>query len=475
MHGAHDAGAHRAADEHEHRSWATLAVLAVAEFMVILDVTVVNVALPSIGRSLRFDPADLPWVVTAYVLVTGALMLLGGRLTDRVGRRPVLLAGVGIFTAASLASGLAWSPESLIVSRALQGLGGALLLPSALAIVTTTYHGRQRAIALGLWGAIGSAGAAAGMLIGGVLVELLSWEWIFLVNVPVGLVAAAAALRLVPAGPPPAARVRLDLPGALTLLAGLGLGLYAVERAPVRGWGSAATLALLAAAGALLVAFAAVERRGRAPLVPPSTWRARSLRSGAVLMLGGTGLLGGSFLLNTIYLQEVLGASPLETGLAFLPLALAILAAAHAASHLLTVAGSRAIASGGLALMGAGSLLIALAPDGAAYARDLLPGFLALGVGAGLTFVSVSVTAMADVAHETAGLASGVMTTAHEIGAALGIGVLTAIALGAGSDLALGHERGFVAAAVVAAVLAVVAVAALPEVRPTPGSRPAMH
>ena len=475
MHGAHDAGAHDAAGEHEHRSWATLAVLAVAEFMVILDVTVVNVALPSIGRSLRFDPADLPWVVTAYVLVTGALMLLGGRLTDRAGRRPVFLAGVGIFTAASLASGLAWSPESLIASRALQGLGGALLLPAALAIVTTTYHGRQRAVALGLWGAIGSAGAAAGMLIGGVLVELLSWEWIFLVNVPVGLVAAAAALRLVPAGPPPASRVRLDLPGALTLLAGLGLGLYAVERAPVRGWGSAATLALLAAAGALLVAFAAVERRGRAPLVPPSTWRARSLRGGAALMLGGTGLLGGSFLLNTIYLQEVLGASPLETGLAFLPLALAILAAAHAASHLLTVAGSRAIASGGLALMGAGSLLIALAPDGAAYARDLLPGFLALGVGAGLTFVSVSVTAMADVAHETAGLASGVMTTAHEIGAALGVGVLTAIALGAGSDLALGHERGFVAAAVVAAVLAVVAVAALPEVRPAPGSRPAMH
>lgn len=474
MHGAHDAGAHAATGEHEHRSWATLAVLAVAEFMVILDVTVVNVALPSIGRSLHFDPADLPWVVTAYVLVTGALMLLGGRLTDRVGRRPVLLAGVGIFTAASLASGLAWSPESLIASRAIQGLGGALLLPAALAIVTTTYHGRQRAIALGLWGAIGSAGAAAGMLIGGVLTELLSWEWIFLVNVPVGLAAAAAALHLVPAGPPPAARVRLDLPGALTLLAGLGVGLYAVEQAPGRGWGSAATLLLLAAAGALLVAFAAVERRGRAPLVPPATWRARSLRGGAVLMLGGTGLLGGSFLLNTIYLQEVLGASPIETGLAFLPLALAILAAAHAASHLMTAAGSRAVASGGLALMGAGSLLIALAPDGAAYARDLLPGFLALGIGAGLTFVSVSVTAMADVAHETAGLASGVMTTAHEVGAALGVGVLTAIALGAG-DLALGHERGFVAAAVIAAVLAAVAVAALPEVRPAPGSRPAMH
>ncbi|HWV85775.1 MAG TPA: MFS transporter [Capillimicrobium sp.] len=474
MHGAHDAGGHAATGEHEHRSWATLAVLAVAEFMVILDVTVVNVALPSIGRSLHFDPADLPWVVTAYVLVTGALMLLGGRLTDRVGRRPVLLAGVGIFTAASLASGLAWSPESLIASRAVQGLGGALLLPAALAIVTTTYHGRQRAIALGLWGAIGSAGAAAGMLIGGVLTELLSWEWIFLVNVPVGLAAAAAALHLVPAGPPPAARVRLDLPGALTLLAGLGVGLYAVEQAPGRGWGSAATLLLLATAGALLVAFAAVERRGRAPLVPPATWRARSLRGGAVLMLGGTGLLGGSFLLNTIYLQEVLGASPIETGLAFLPLALAILAAAHAASHLMTAAGSRAVASGGLALMGAGSLLIALAPDGAAYARDLLPGFLALGIGAGLTFVSVSVTAMADVAHETAGLASGVMTTAHEVGAALGVGVLTAIALGAG-DLALGHERGFVAAAVIAAVLAAVAVAALPEVRPAPGSRPAMH
>jgi len=474
MHGAHAHGAPVPSGVEEHRSWSALAVLAVAQFMVILDVTVVNVALPSIGRALGFAGADLPWVVTAYVLVTGALMLLGGRVTDRLGRRPVFLTGLGLFTAASLASGLAWSPGALIAARAAQGAGAALLLPSALALVTTTYHGRQRAVALGLWGAIGSAGAAAGMLIGGVVTQLLSWEWIFLVNVPVGLAAAAAAVHLIPAGPPPAARGRLDLPGALTLLGGLAVTLYAVEQAPGRGWGAATTIVLLAAGAALLAAFVAVERRGRDPLVPAATWRVRSLSAGAALMLGGTGLLAGSFLLNTMFLQDVIGASALETGLAFLPLALVILAAAHVASRVLPAAGSRAVAGGGLALMGAGSALLALAPDQAAYARDLLPGFLALGAGAGLAFVAISVTALADVAHEMAGLASGVTTTAHEIGAALGVGVLTAVALGAGG-IALGHQRGSVAAAVIAAAFAALAVTALPEVRPAAGSRPAMH
>ena len=474
MHGAHAPAAPAPPDAEERRPWSALAVLAVAQFMVILDVTVVNVALPSIGAALDVAAAGLPWVVTAYVLVTGALMLLGGRVTDRLGRRPVFLAGLGLFTAASLASGLAWSPAALIASRTVQGLGAALLLPSALALVTTTYHGRQRAVALGLWGTIGSAGAAAGMLVGGVLTELLGWRWIFLVNVPVGLAAAAATLRLLPSAPPPAARGRLDLPGALTLLGGLAVALYAIETAPGRGWGSATTLALLGAGAGLLVAFALAERRGRDPLVPPATWRARSLSAGAGLMLGGTGLLAGSFLLNTMFLQEVLGASALETGLAFLPLALVILAAAHVASRILPAAGSRAVAGGGLALIGAGSALLALAPGDAGYLRDLLPGFLALGAGAGLAFVGISVTALADVAHETAGLASGVMTTAHEVGAALGVGVLTGVALGAGG-IAVGHERGSVAAAVIAAAFALIAVTALPEVRPAPGTRPAMH
>ena len=468
------AGLH-AEDPTDRRSWWILGFIAVAQFMVILDVTVVNIALPSIDTALKFSATDLQWVVTVYVLFTGGLMLLGGRTADLLGRRRVFLAGLLVFTAASLASGLAWSPHALIVSRAVQGFGAALLLPSALAIITTTYAGAQRTHALAIWGAIGSAGVAIGVLLGGIITTALGWEWIFFINVPIGLVVAAGAIRLVPAGhSPQSAAVTLDLLGAVTLLAGLMTLVYAVVGTAQHGWGSGRTLLLLGVAGALLAAFIGIERRGPKPLVPPATWRVRSLASSAVVMLGTTGILVGAFYLNTLYLQNVLGYSALKTGLAFLPLALVILAAAHLASHLLSHAGSRIVAVVGLALAAGGALLLAVAPDRASYLTDMLPGFLLLGAGVGLVFVAVTVTAMADVGHEQAGLASGIMTTAHELGAALGVAVLAAVATSNGNPVS-GYGDGFFLAAAIAALLAVVAAFALPALRPAPGAHVSMH
>ena len=471
---SHHAGVH-AQDPTDRASWWVLGFIGVAQFMVILDVTVVNIALPSISTALRFSASDLQWVVTVYVLFTGGLMLLGGRSADSFGRRRVFLVGLLVFTAASLASGLAWSPHALIVSRAAQGCGAALLLPSALAIITTTYFGAQRTVALAVWGAIGSAGVAIGVLLGGIVTTAFGWEWIFFINVPIGLVVAIGAVRLVPVEQSlPSTGLTLDLLGAVTLLAGLMTLVYAVVGTAQHGWASGRTLLLLGVAAALLAAFLGLERRGAKPLVPPATWRVRSLVSSAGVMLGTTGLLVGAFYLNTLYLQEVLRYSALKTGLCFLPLALVILAAAHLASHLLSHAGSRVVAVVGLTLTGAGALLLALAPDRASYLTDMLPGFLLLGAGVGLVFVAVTVTAMADVRHEEAGLASGIMTTAHELGAALGVAILAAVATSNGNPVS-GYGDGFFVAAAIAALLAVVAAFALPTLRPAPGTHVSMH
>jgi EmrB/QacA subfamily drug resistance transporter len=457
------------------RPWTVLAVVAIAQFMVILDVTVVNVALPSIADALGFTAGGLQWVVSAYVLFTGGLMLLGGRLADLAGRRHVFLAGLTVFTGASLASGLAWSPDALIVSRAVQGVGAALLLPSALSIVTTAYDGHQRAIALGVWGAIGSAGAAAGVLFGGVLTSALSWEWVFFINVPVGIVVGLAVPRVIPAAPPSgAARGGLDVAGPVTLMAGLVALVLAIEGTSDHGWTSTRTLGLAATSAALLTAFATIERHGRRPLVPPAIWRTRSLVSSAAVMLGATGILVGAFFANTLFLQRVLGATALETGLAFLPLTLVILAGAHVAQHVLPRLGSRPPMAAGLLLAAAGALWLSGATDDAGYAADLLPGFLALGLGVGMTFVSVSVAAMADIAHDDAGLASGIMTTAHELGAAIGVAIVGAI-VAAGSGIADGYGDAFLVAGAVAAVMALVTAVALPSVRPEPGMAASMH
>jgi EmrB/QacA subfamily drug resistance transporter len=471
---SHHAGVH-AEDSTDRISWWILSFIGVAQFMVILDVTVVNIALPSISKGLSFSATDLQWVVTVYVLFTGGLMLLGGRSADLFGRRRMFLIGLLVFTAASLASGLAWSPHALIVSRAAQGFGAALLLPSALAIITTTYSGHQRTVALAVWGAIGSAGVAIGVLLGGIITTAFGWEWIFFINVPIGVVVAAGAVRLVPAGHSvPSEGVTLDLLGAVTLLVGLMMLVYGVVGTAQHGWASGRTLLLLGVAAASLAAFVGIERRGARPLVPPATWRVRSLVSSAAVMLGTTGVLVGAFYLNTLYLQNVLGYSALKTGLSFLPLALVILAAAHLASHLLSHAGSRIVAVVGLVLTAVGALLLALAPDQATYLTNMLPGFLLLGAGVGLVFVAVTVSAMADVGHEGAGLASGIMTTAHELGAALGVAVLAAVATSNGNPVS-GYGNAFFVAAAIASLLAVVAAFAIPVLRPAPGTHVSMH
>jgi len=466
----------------DQRPWALLILLCAAQFMVILDATVVNVALPSIRRALGFPPTELQWVVTAYVLATGGLLLLGGRAADLLGRRRIFLAGLATFTAASLASGLAPSSGALIAARAAQGVGAALLSPAALSILTTSYTGAQRARALSTWGAIGGAGAAAGVLLGGILTSLLDWRWVFFINVPVGLLTAVIALRLIPSGQAasmwPALR-RLDLPGAATLVAGLVVLVYALQGAATHGWASARTIVLLAAAAALLAAFISIERRARQPLIAPSVWRLRSLVSSATVMLGVTAILVGTSFLNTLFFQNVLGASPLLTGVEFLPGVLTVGVAAHLGPQLLTRFGARPVIAAGLLLAAAGDLVLSGAPANASYVVDLLPGFVLLGLGVGLTFVSISVTSMSDVDHDHAGLASGMITTAHELGGALGVSLFSAVAFGAsgatGVGLVTGYGRGTLAGAAIAAALALVAVLAVPQLRPTAAQRVALH
>jgi EmrB/QacA subfamily drug resistance transporter len=449
----------------QRKPWTTLALLGLAQFMVILDITVVNVALPSIDEDLSFAAGDLQWVITAYVLFTGGLLMLGGRATDLFGRRRVFLAGLTVFTLASLASGLAASPGALIVARAAQGLGAAMLTPSALSIVTTTYVGSQRTAALAAWSVLGSAGAAAGVVLGGVLTTALGWEWVFFINVPIGLATAIGVLRIVPAARPAGVGQRLDVAGAVIAVAGLVLLLYGIDGANDHGWGSSRTVALLIASAGLLATFAAVERRVREPIIPPSTWTNASLVWGAGLILVVTALLVAVFFLNTLYLQDNLGWTALETGLAFLPLVLVIGIAAKTATSLIPRIGARNLAALGLVLIAAGAGLLVAAPDVATYATELLPAFLVLGFGVGLVFPAGSISAMSKVGEETAGLASGLITTGHELGAAFGVAAFSAVATGA-TTFSAGYADGFLAVAVVAAAVGVVAMLVTPGPRP---------
>jgi MFS family permease len=433
--------------------WAPLALLVVAQFMVVLDIAIVNVALPSIGAALGFADSALQWVVTAYVLASGGLLLVGGRAADRYGRRRVFLAGLGVFTAASLLCGLAPSPAVLIGARVAQGVGAAMLTPAALSIITATYDGAQRATALSIWGAIASGGVAVGVLLGGVLTTWLSWRWIFLVNVPVGLAAAALTPRLVPAFA--TTRGSLGLRRGLTAVAGVTVLVYALSE---REWW------LVAIAAVLLAGYVRTERSG--------ALTNRTLVSGTVMMLGVTGILAGTFFLNSMYLQADLGWSALRSGLAFLPFVAAITAGVHATSHAIGRIGSRALLVSGLLLAAAGAAGLALAPDQAHYVSDLLPGFVILGLGMGIAFPAISITAMSDVAHDTAGVASGLLSTAHEIGAALGVAALSAVALAAPP---FDYGSASLAAAIVAGALALLAAIVMPAVRPAPGAHAAMH
>ena len=447
----HHAGAQAPATEEERRPWTALALMLAAQFMVVLDVSVVNVALPSIGRSLEMSSGDYQWAVSAYVLFSGGFLLLGGRLADLFDRRRMFLIGLSVFTLGSLASGLAESPFMLIASRAAQGTGAAMLTPAAMAIVMTTYSGRQRATALGIWGTVASMGIAAGVLFGGILTSAFDWRAVFFVNVPIGLAVWFLTRRTVTPAPATGAKLsHLDIPGAVTAVTGLVALVYAIEQTSSRGW-DAVTIGAFAASAALLTAFSMIERRVRQPLVPPRIWRIRSLIAASTVMAGVTGAVVGAIFLTSLYLQQVLGSSPVVAGLQFLPLAAAITFSAAIASHLLPKVGARALIGGGLLIATIGAAMLYTVNADSGYLTGVLPGFLVFGAGIGPMFVAISVAAMSEVPHELSGLASGLMMTGHEIGAALGVAILTAVGgeLTTRAGLISGYDDAFLTVAAI--------------------------
>ena len=415
-------------EPHERTPWGTLALMLAAQLMVILDISVVNVALPSIGKDLSFGSGDFQWIVSAYVLLSGGLLLLGGRLADLFDRRRIFITGLGVFTAASLLSGLAGSAAMLTLSRAAQGAGAAMLTPAALSLLMTTYSGRQRNTALAIWGTVGSMGIAAGVLFGGVLTSSLDWRAVFFVNVPIGVVVGFLAFRTVPAGTSTGSVRQLDVPGAIVAVGALLSTVYGIEASRNDGWTSPASLWSYATATVLFALFAFVEARSANPLVPNRTWRIRSLTSGSFVMAAITGTVVGAIFLSSLYLQTVLGSSAVVSGLQFLPLALSITAGAAVSSRLLAHTGPKTLMVAGLVIVAVGAALLSGAGAEPTYARDVLPGFVVLGLGTGPMFVAISVAAMHGIPEHASGLASGVMMTGHEIGAALGVAVFSALA-----------------------------------------------
>ena len=418
-------------DTHRHKGWA-LVLLASAQFVVVLDASIVNVALPSIGEDLKFAPENLSWVVNAYTLFFGGFLLLGGRLADLLGRRRVFLSGLILFSIASLFGGLAESDIQLIVARAVQGLGAALLSPAALSILTTTFEeGPERNKALGVWGAVAGSGGAVGVLLGGVLTDALSWEWVLYVNVPIGIAAAVAAPILLAESRDDREHRSFDIPGAVTVTAGLALLVYALVDANDAGWGSTQTVVLLAAAVALIALFLTIELRQRAPLVPFSIFRLRTLSASNVIGL----LLGASlfamFFFVSLYMQNVLGFTPLETGLAYLPLSAGIIVSAGVASQLVTRMGVRPVLAGGLLLLTAGLVWFGQVSADGSYVGDVLFPSLVAAVGLGFSFVPVMLGAVAGTKPNEAGLASGLINTSQQVGGALGLAILSTIAFDA--------------------------------------------
>lgn len=439
------------------RPWTVLALMLAAQVMVVLDVSVVNVALPSIASDLRLSSGDYQWTVSAYVLLSGGFLLLGGRMADLFDRRRMFLSGLAVFTLGSLVAGFASSALMLVVARGTQGAGAAMLTPAAMSIVMTAYAGRQRATALALWGTVASMGIAAGVLFGGILTTALDWRAVFFINVPVGAAVLVGVLHAVPPlpGEPGTSRGRLDLSGALTLVTGLLALVYAVESTTSHGWTAPETALAATCAAVLLAAFALNERRVAAPIVPPATWRIRSLVAASTVMAGVTGAVVGAIFLSSLYLQQVLGASALVAGLQFLPLAAFITVSAGVASKVLPRLGAKALIAAGLVVSAAGALVLAAVDSGASYLADVLPGFALLGLGVGPMFVAISVAAMSDVPPAQSGMASGLLMTGHEIGAALGVAGLTAIAgtLTTQAGIVTGTPDAFLAIAVGLAAL----------------------
>ena len=449
------------------RKWLALALLCVVQFMVVLDIAIVNVALPSIKVDLGFSQGDLQWVISAYALVFGGFLLLGGRAADMLGRRRVFLAGIVTFTAASLLAGLAWSEPSLIGARALQGLGAAIITPAALSILSTTFaEGRERNIALGAWGAVGGFGAVAGVLLGGILTDALSWEWIFFVNVPVGLIGLALAPILLHESRD-ATVTSFDVAGAVLVTSGLSSLVYAITQAGQDGWLAAETLAVFGISLALLVAFVTWELRHPEPLMRFGILQNRTLSGANVAgFILGTSLFS-MFLMLTLYMQQVLGYSAMKTGVSYLAVAGTAIIWSAVASQLVTRIGVKPVLVVGMGMLTAGLLYFTQVSVGGSYLGDLLPGFLLTGVGIGFSFVPISIAALTGVKAAEAGLASGLINTSQQIGGALGIAALSTIAtsqtqdsLVSGSVLPQAMVDGFSSAFLVGAIVAALGVVA---------------
>jgi EmrB/QacA subfamily drug resistance transporter len=475
---------HPEADRPDDRRWIALGVIVAAQFMVVLDIAIVNVALPSIKTDLHFTEENLQWVITAYSILFGGFLLLGGRMADLLGRRRLFIGGLALFTLASLLSGLAWSEGSLIAFRALQGLGGALLSPAALSILTTTFReGRERNLALGVWGAVSGSGGAAGVLLGGVLTTSLNWSWIFFINVPVGLAVMAVSPWLLRESRAELEHRYFDVAGAVSVTSGLMLLVYAMTRATQHGWGSASTIALLGASVALVVAFVVIELRSRAPLLPMRIFRLRTLTgaNASGLMLGGA--VFSQFFLLTLYMQQVLHYSALKTGVAYIGLTVTIIATSGLAQALSTRFGVRRVIPVGLVLSTAALVLFSTLPVHGHYFWDLFPAFLLSGFGLALAFVPVSIAALQGVEQADAGIASGLINTSQQVGGAIGLAIAATIATTftsryvdahagvsrlSGPALTHGFQIAFYVLAGIAAVGAVLAIVLIESRPPAP-------
>ena len=457
------------------KRWLVLAVVVAAQFMVVLDVAIVNVALPSIKTDLNFSQESLQWVITAYAIFFGGVLLLGGRLADLLGRRRLFVAGLVLFTVSSLLDGLAWSEGSLIAFRSLQGLGAALLSPAALSILTTTFaEGRERNLALGVWGAASGSGGAAGVLLGGALTSAFSWSWIFFINVPAGLIVLAVVPLVLRESRADLDHRHFDAAGAASITGGLMLLVYAMTRAAQHGWINPETIGLLAASTALIAGFVVIELRSKAPLLPLRIFRLRTLTASNVSGLLLAAAVFSQFFLLTLYMQQVLHYSALETGVAYVALTLTIILFSGIAQALTTRLGVRPVLTAGLALSAAGLVLYARLPVQGHYFWDLFPAFMLSGVGLALAFVSMSIGALTGVEQSEAGVASGLINTSQQIGGAIGVAAATTIATTftaryvdahaavsglSGNALTHGFQVAFYGLATIAAAGAVVAAA----------------
>jgi EmrB/QacA subfamily drug resistance transporter len=432
------------------RRWQALTVVCVAFFMTVLDVSIVNVALPSIKNSLHVGESSLQWVLIAYTITFGGLLLLGGRAADLLGRRRMFMIGTALFAAASLACGLAGSMGVLVAARAVQGIGAAIISPATLSIITTTFdEGAERNKALGIWGAMGGSGAAAGVLFGGILTKYAGWEWVFFVNVPVAVLVLLVTRSVVRES-----RITgikgFDVAGATTITTSLALLVYAISKAPDVGWGSARTIGLLIAAAVLLVAFVLIETRQTDPMVPFSIFRTKTVTGANVagFLLGA--VVFSNFFLLTLYVQQVLGYSALKTGLTFLATAGTVVVVAGPSQALVTKLGPRPVMAGGLTLITGGMIFYAQIPVHASFVTDLLPGYLMVGVGMAFSFIPMSIAALAGVQPQEAGLASGLINTSQQIGGALGVAIAATVAfthtntlIKAGESVASAQTSGF--------------------------------